>query len=293
MKNFKLKNPTSPRHIVRLKPGQKLELSLSDDNTKFNVLGNFLRTTSWSKPCINGEYVRQFIIEPDYNILQYSHLSTHYLGEIVVGTNTVLMVYLESTNDSNVVSVINPFNDSIRIRPYNVIELIYASECQFNITWVWDNKEDVDLVEIDYKTSQFHLPVTKANEHYVAHYRDVFAHKEMIHHFWFRLDRGLLTLMQKNSQKDLYIGRICIEGNNGKADIDDFFVDIYCDILPKWRNKTIDAMAGQSFKISETNFCDTHRVDKHSFRKSSKIDFEFMDVKSIFEGCRIIEVKVD
>jgi hypothetical protein len=282
MKNLKLKNPTSPRHLVRLHAKQKLELVTSDENAPV-VTGPFLRTVSSS---INDKKEHVFIVEPTESILQYVDLSTHYLGEIIVGTNTIVMVYLEPKTKNNVVSIINPFNDSIRIRPFNIVEFIYASEYQNNIVWSWELKEDIDLVEIEYKTSQFDLPVTETNQHYVAHYRDVFSEKIMVHHFWFKLDRGLLTAMQQKPQKDVYVGRLAIEGANATQDYDDCFVDIYCDLIPKWRTNTVDFMVGkQVFNTAQSG-------KRRSFIQSMKVDFELLDTKSAFAGCKIMEPQV-
>lgn len=270
MKTLKLKDPTSPRHLVRLHVKQKLELVITDINVVVNTTG-FLE----SKYVVNDKNERVFTIYPFESMLKYAPLSTHYLGEITAG-NTLIMVYLEPSVKSNVITVINPFNDSIRIRPYNLVEFIYSNaNAQKDIHWTWELKQDIDLVEIEYKISEYDKPSIFPT------YRDLYENSIIQHHFLFKLDRGLLTAMQQIPEKDVYIGRLAVVSDEYD---DDSFVDIYCDLLPKWRTKTVDFMIGRQVVDR------THSSTNRCFLKSMKIDFELIDTKSIFAGCNTIEV---
>jgi len=289
MKPFKLKDPTAERHLVRLNPKQQLELVLSDIQP-INVSGAFLKIVSTE----TTDKERVFVIEPTKDILEWSHLSTHFLGEVIIGTKTSLVVYLQDSTTvqerKNVVTVINPFNDSIRIRPFNVVEFIYCSDYDKKLIWTWELKEDIDIEEISYKKSYGGvIPKVVTNDLCYPHPRDIFQVDAAIHHFWFKLGRGLLTAMQEKPQKDLYIGRLAIEGSDKCDDYDDSYVDIYCDLHPKWRMKTIDFMTGNLTPVIVES---RHRGERR-LPKTMQVDFELIQTKSMYAGCKTIEVKVD
>lgn len=296
MKHFKIKNPNSKRQIVRLAPKQKLQLSLSDPNTKVNVVGSFLKNSGIG--VTKGE--RQFIIEPTTDILPYSHLSTHFLGEVIVGVDKSLLVYLEDQDSvrRNVISAVNPFNEELRIRPYEIVEFIYCSDYDNDMGWIWetnicpDTHTGIDLEEIHYSKSISGQDKEETNDLCYAHSRDIFQNGLVIHHFWFRLGKGLIQALEKTCKKDVFVGKLSVEGFDKKQDSSDScFMDIYCDLLPKYRRQAVDML---TTPLTQQTVATPPRItSRKSWMKQMRVIINRLPTKSMEEGCKIINFKVN
>jgi len=289
MKDYRINYPKGERQVVRLLPGQKLIITTERKN-RVHVTGQFLKVTH--SPDRGGDPV--YTIVPTEDIVPFSHLSTHYLGEVLIGIKFSILVYLEGNNDRTpelcrkVITLVNPMQDSMRIRPYEIIEFIYCSEYDRDIAWVWDKNKTVlqdsgiELDEIGYgiSYSQYDRALNKSIEFCSPNSRNLFSAGVQIHHFWFRLGAGLLIALSVNPKKDVYLGKLIIQGNSEKGNFDECSVDVYCDLLPKYRLKTLDTSM-----ISRP--VASHACSK--FPRIFDIVISKFSTKSMEAGCKIVD----
>lgn len=325
MKSLRIKDPKTKRYVANLMPKQKLELTISDPSVKVVYSGMLLENTSNYN---NTNNERVMVMEPAQSILKHSYLSNHYLGEITVGTEYSILVYLQSSLlNKKTISIINPYAETLRIKPYNIIEFIYCSEYDKDISWSWTyptQGTDIDIIELDYKKTISGSTKPKIyDDFYYAHPREIFDDNSTIHHFFFKLGDGLTKEIHENPAKNVEIGRLAVEGFKDEKQ-DECYVDIYCDLLPKWESEK----KSKSKKLSTSYHTDydseSRRYDDYneriysynrdvdytysdyyynnkgknyysnnhrSFPQCAKVNFSIIPVEDIYDGCKIIGIE--
>lgn len=289
MKNVLIKDPTSHRVLVRLRPKQKLQLVCSDPSVRVNVSGLFLSTKSIG---VTKEQFRELIIEPTKDILPSSTVATHYLGEVIIGTQASLLVYMEDSksNCKDVVAVVNPFNDSIRIRPYQIVEYLFCSETDKKITWTWRPQVNIDLAEIYAATSVSGKKTrSRCDALFMPNSRDIFEDGTKVHHFWFYLSSEVLEAVVSNAGKNTYLGRLWVVGQDGSA-VDETFVDLYGDLASKYLHQTREHHSW----LNGINFRqDVHRsYDHDDLPKLMSVDIKRIKSVPFGIGCKTMELKI-
>lgn len=315
MKSLKIKDPKTKRYVANLLPKQKLELIITDPNTSVTCSGMLLEKTS---VYTNDKNQTVMVIEPVQNILKHSYLSNHYLGEVLIGTEYSLLIYLQSTLlNKKTITIINPFQECLRIKPYNIIEFMYCSEYDKDISWSWTYPSkgvSIDITELCYKKTITGCNSTKKyDDCYYAHPRELFVENSTVHHFWFKLSTGLLTEIQNNPSKNVEIGRLAVEGFNEHKEQDECFVDIYCDLLPKWtsekkvKNKVIKSYHSDesrydvddtyneriySYKYDWSGYYNNKNHSNHrSLPQCATVNFSIISSDDIYEGCKTLDAK--
>lgn len=316
MKAYKIPNPNVKRQLVRLTDEQDLRISVPKD-VYVNSKCTYLRETSNT---IVGSNLN-LTLTPVDGIAKFSNLTTHCLGEIFIGDYASIIVLLQGKKcaNKNNVTLINPFAESVRVRPYDVIEVMYCSDCDSKLRWFWEPTDvDIDVVEIAYRKSVAGREPLYSNsgESYYPHPRNIFPEGKTIHHYWFRPERGLLSALDQYSDRGVYVGKLSIEGKHPTTgDVEEANVDIYCDLLSKWKTKTLEAqrkIAAASSKTScynnkswqynlnndNTTTTTTTKgkggVVTYITNKQHTVDLEVVESDCLYEDCnKIYVVEVD
>lgn len=244
MKNARVQNPVKLSHTAYLHPGQNLEIDLDPQYRKevgcdVRVIGQFLNP----KVTLDGD---MFIVEAVKDVIQYAHLSAHYLGEVLVNKNASVAVYLrdEASPRCGITTVINPSGDMVKCYPFTFLEVIYAGEYDRSLHWIWEQQKgyDIEIEEVAYRKSVVgQVPIGNPQDDlFYAHPRSLFSKGTVLHHFWFRLSSGLLKALEETSEKNAHIGRLIIEGIDEAYRSEDSYLDVQCDLVAKHKDKTLE-----------------------------------------------------
>lgn len=222
---FNVIDPSSMQHMVRISPGQTIRLSLDEQvypNPKVESSGGVLFVSGPSKRGNRNEYT---IWQIPYTT-EWADYSSAFLGEIHIDSDhhsARLECHLEGleVEKRHHLSIINPDCVDIRIKPYNVLEVIVYDktfEDKDEWGWEWSPLYDLDIEQIGY--SYISLNTWKAMceiadgddpSHPYARLPRASAYENSQcrqHHFWFRFDKSILKFVDGLSEAtkvgDLY-----------------------------------------------------------------------------------------
>lgn len=132
-----VRNPVSKHHIVRLLPGQRLDLVFTKPEFQacsVNISGDFLRLD-------DIEQVRNGWTASISQLVNFSPVDASlFLGEVNVfdenGIVATLCVVTDSPN-TDYFRAIDPTNNHFRLEPHQVLDVLFYSD-SFNEEWVCD-----------------------------------------------------------------------------------------------------------------------------------------------------------
>lgn len=266
-----IKNPTSMQHIVRMKPGQLVTLTI--DRQIYDDCDLF----------VNGEYISYYksrdinsnhftLVHKDIT-KDWAKRSTTFLGEVVLVNGTYgemengeviakLMMFLELTDKDAVpiVSVINPVENDVRVWPGELLEVVLFEESWPNDiywNWKWSPAMDIcvdllkkDSLEIRDAIDWNYLDETACYiyEMYPRIARPRRNHNHTQYHFWFRFDKKIIDLMSVqtgvcNLGDFLFLGTPTLKRSSESYQ---FKLNVHCNLV---EDKKIDVI--KSFLIPD------------------------------------------
>ncbi len=218
-KPVRVHNPTGACHSVFLEPGQRFEVLFSRDNKIYEDLSIVIKS-----PYIIHERADAFLegklfrFCQRYDLKEWSKVSTTFLGEILVrGSNNFeskICVFMRASNacKENIVTVVNPDNHTIKIQPYQIIEVVCYNSC-YGLPLYWDCDEEFCDPRLEKLGHTFINPniydpmsaVRGPNDAFFVYPRINQDRKMEFYqyHFWFRC-RGDIADIMKNLQPGFY-----------------------------------------------------------------------------------------
>lgn len=213
----RVKNPTSIQHMVWIQPGQVLLLQLDEKmypnvrvdttpNDVIDILSNDKDDEKYVYFFAANEYVW------DWGNYSQSHLGDIWIDSDDVSARLVLMQSSLRPEKSNFVTTVNPDCADLRIRPYDVLEVVLYDTSFRELdewTWEWDAKCNVDmeLIGADYTnmnmlryTMQHPDSSRDPSNPYAKCMRgnsDVNPWCRQ-HHFWFRFDKKVTHAVESD-----------------------------------------------------------------------------------------------
>jgi hypothetical protein len=146
----RVKDPTSNSHAVFVVQNQKFEVFLSNDSfydeTHVKHTGDFL-VMEGVRPANGG---RIYTFAQTGKTADWHRVSTTFLGEVLLSNpkakfSARLCVFLKSKNPykTNVITVINPTNQTVKLQPYQVLEVVLFNPV-YGLPLYWEADTTVD-----------------------------------------------------------------------------------------------------------------------------------------------------
>lgn len=237
---IRIKNPDTPCRVVRLQQGQQIEL-LFDYEPKLSLYSDYLRivkTDNYTDKSI--WYIKQTENTQGSNLC-----STFYLGEISSSKGS-LLVYLDTEDPSkrDIITIVNPGYDTVRLKPYQVLEVVcYHPDFVNNDDhWVWEWAADsnirMDQLGYDFAVP-FYFDSFTQDSLYSVIPRVIGDFRCVQHHFWFRFDQSILEVLSRDQMgKAKYVGKLAFRGYPSPKD--DCYVESVIDVLVDGNKKHIN-----------------------------------------------------
>ncbi len=265
VKDVVVKNPTSMQHVVPVKYGQSIKLYLNKEsyiNPQVIATG-YLRILEMLEDSQHIEYT--IILKAEY---VWSFYSSCFLGEVWIQCNdnqnsslSKLCVILQcSTNEKRqVLTTVNPEFYDIRMKPYNILEVIVYDpnfSDMDNWTYIWEKKVDLALMELgddEFRILNYPLnlkqPEGDCGELFSKLRRcDEPTLRAKQHHFWFRLSKQIIDLM--GERRIMHVGDLVITGHSwndfnhwqkGTPDLTrEYRAAIHVDLSRKYMNEYLE-----------------------------------------------------
>jgi len=304
---LRIEDPKEERTVVTLCPGDRLHLVISDQQSKVAVQGSFLSTT-----CIGTDgSKRTYVIEPTADIVAFQYLSVHFLGEIVIGTENPICVLVKlfdyQTKRPNIITVVNPFNESIRIQPYEMIEFMYCSDHDKDVRWEWSpapnpkfKRSAIELDEVGCGISVSSVTYAEdSTDTFYPHHRGLFTKESRVFHFWFRLGKGIIEALDNFTiGMDDYLGRLFVRSGGGAGHFDEYHLDVYCDYVTRGEEfdfgkiTTCRLQTLKTLTIPKMTSFDHGAITKKAFPKKMKVNIKKMNTHSLEKGCNVVACEV-
>lgn len=313
-----IKNPTSLQHLVLLQPGQTLIVHLDSENypnAKMQISTSYLKLL----PCEGNKQERQFIVIQDERIALWGSYSSCFLGDIWIDSDKIkakLVVMLVCVNPvrSNVITAINPDCIDIRVKPFNIFEIIlYNPQFKYTGEWTWDWSGKLELgINIEQIGYNF------LNSHEEESYSQMYARLWRIekiedsycrqHHFWFRFDESIFPHL--NADIGLkYVGDLRFFGwpdrHHAQHDFSgnsmtEYLVSFWVDLRKRYWDETQSTLTvikhdealvvGRPSLTAAYNYGYFKKFQQRSFGpKQRKVEFELLNFQSLEEGCVTID----
>jgi hypothetical protein len=324
-------NPSSMHHVVWLHPGQALVIQLSEEvygsnQPKLELTNNNLKVACVEK--VDKKY--QWLIIQEEKIIEWGDYSSCYLTDIWIESEKtcgriVVMLSCVNKNKDNFITVINPDCVDIRIRPYDVIEVILYNESfkdQDEWMWEWLPLLDVDVDQIGYDYFNIHMwnkyyldsTGEEPNHPYACLARTCSQKNAWCrqHHFWFRFDKSVLDLMRKE-QGVKHVGNFKFFGWEDRHRKSEGFscehlLSVHLNLKEKYRLAVLHTLTIPKFgdklprptAMKSTSSVSAVRtaVMHHLKRKRQHVSIwpmvqevviEPLNVRTLDEGCRTID----
>lgn len=200
-----IKDPTSPFHLVRLRPYQDLKVCLkSSAGTDVLAMSEYFYQSSDCRN-IKGTGSRELVFtqKRDVAIDEWARLTPFYLGEVIVDNGSSyssLHVITEdpNTHKNDIVAVVNPKGNGLKVEPHQIIEVIlYRIRDNYNENeWEYQFEPAKDGIGLNYECIRDDVLYPSVNYNTSAELDESVCvvyprapntvHNEF--HFWFRLD---------------------------------------------------------------------------------------------------------
>lgn len=257
---LQVKWPNSDFQVLRLHRNQHIELMFDTDKPvpKIWIFGKHLELDN---SCIyQFKKVIKTVITRNY--FGTNRASTYFLGEIEI-EGRKLIVYLESDIASKVdfVTVLNPFAETIRIKPHQILEVVLCVEPSNAWDWAWipDTTNEkvhktVSLEEIGYRfvstTNMKWNQMEPSDPYYVFDRRPTNQITYVQQHWWFRFDKSLLGLLEADSVgRNSKVGYLMF---SNKSNEEHYFIDILADLEKKYVQPFVNTLTLSKYKLGVT-----------------------------------------
>jgi hypothetical protein len=288
-KPVNLTDPDSPCQIVGLQTYQTLRLRLTrehyDAPPHVSIMSKFVSM----KTILHEEkYIEYEIVQTPFAIGRNA-CSTFFLGEVRVNDNNLI---LYQNNDTlpykNTITVVEPTFESIRIKPFQYLEVVLMTNGMpnFNDKWNWywtPGNVSCGMEEIGYR---FVYGAYLENDGNVeCHPYNMIKHSEddqpccMQHHFWFRCEREVISLLG-TSQRGVYLGRLLFRQGNRATPC---MMNVYIDL-----NKRYQAETEESMKAVQTRLLAMPQKPQFAGPVCRSISLHELEFASLDEGCRTV-----
>lgn len=212
-KPFKVANPISTQHVVRVCPNQIIQLRLDDLYFEDHVI-SFSNVNLFIDKTEHGPSYCVYHIAHSKEVCKWADYSNVALGDICIDSaknHSKISVILDTSHKSKMgfMTCVNPDSCDIRILPGDILEVILFDDTYGkNAEWFWEYSSEldawVDLIgssrlfltdwKKDLKTSLEDYPESP----YARYPRtEPTANKDFFQqHFWFRYCKSLLKLIE-------------------------------------------------------------------------------------------------
>jgi hypothetical protein len=278
-------DPDARCQIVGLHPAQNVKLRLTKQR--------------WAHPTVHAhsKYLQCRMSEDskyiDYDIEQTplaqgkNSCSTFFLGQVQVGRDSSLILYQnnDTTPYKNTITVVSPMYESVRIKPFQFLEVVLVTDGMptFENKWDWrwiPGKDHVGMEEIGYR---FIYSAYLQNNNVECYPFNMMEHSQdgnaMQHHFWFRCEREVLSLLP-NCERGLYLGQLNFRRRQVAGDA---CVNVYIDVHQRYKEETEQAMRDVQYRMVAM----PQRPQFHGpvCRSISLHEIEF---KNLDDGCKTV-----
>jgi hypothetical protein len=204
-----VKNPTSIQHIVWLQPGQVLVIRLKKENypnPKVDLSNDFMEMLCFQETSDEFQYmVIQSDSTQEWAMYSSTHLCDIWIDSDNVCARLVIMQACHTPEKSDFVTTVNPDCSDLRLKPYNVLEVVLYDE-EFREhdewTWTWDAKCNIDVEMIGYQhvninmwTRYYEFSGAEPPAYpYARCVRTKAQHNPWCrqHHYWFRFNQKMM-----------------------------------------------------------------------------------------------------
>ena len=293
-KPLKIKNPNSNQYLARLKQGQNIEIELDKNLFPDAVLET---TCDFLKIAKNNKSL-SFTVSQDLNIQDWLCHSCLFLGEIIIKSsfsNSNIIVIAESSNayKSNTISVVNPLLSNIRIFPGDVLEIVlFDQSLEINEQdWSFEFRQKTEG-GVDFLGESF-VKLDEENPHCLNYEYCKFPRTNLKtnkygqpllqKHMWFRFDKKMMSLLNKNDKNCHYIGDFKFVGKNPNST---FSLSVFSVLNKKYKMKLLNTLLLPKFveNNNQLNFDDK----KYFYIK--EVNFTSILFDDLFEGCRTVDI---
>lgn len=303
-----VKNPSSMQHLVRIQSGQTLVLSLDDafyEQVEVEVSSEMIYEHSVRRNQNCSEY--RFLMSPD--VKRWCEYSSAFLGEIWIGGRSSiakLAVIVEAIDPQkrNVITAINPTCYDIRLKPYNILELVvYDQNFSFQDQWVCEWKPSVSSIKVeqlDYSQLWLFSDPTIMEPDCAA---ERFARCPRVlpksgtafkqHHFWYRFTDSILE--QLTFERLVHVGDFIIHGLSNRYDLNTdntrYNASIYTDLKKKYKSKVAQTLKSPSVdrvRVVSNNFGPTKFNLKPLLPKVMDVDIKVINYSGLDDGCQVV-----
>ncbi len=234
---YRVKNPQSAQHVVRLRRGQSLNVILDKklfgDAKVYNNCPGLVIDSFQERP---GDFIYTYAQEPA--VQRWAEYSSSMLGEIWIDTKTnvsrlVIMLESDTAQKRHHVTVVNPDCYEVRLRPGDILETVLF-EKSFDICDGWDYEwipeyrlgvELLGIRSIRFATTRQPWEngfLAEPPEHpYACHPRIVTPIEDLNpccqqHHYWFRFGPSLMMILKDSKPGVQNVGKFRFHGYSNR-----------------------------------------------------------------------------
>jgi hypothetical protein len=296
-----INNPKSLQHLVRLQPGQNIQLCLDNSmykNHRVQFSGDFVTINESSKNIDSNTY---YCISQNEVVQSWAEYSSVFLGEVWIDSDSSsakLIIVLESTSKikSNFLTIINPYFADIRTTPGDILEVVLFDLDAKKNSWSWSFHSELnceieligsaDLVftrnNISYEIPE--LPYAKiprtnsSNDKFVVQ-----------HHMWFRFTKQLISLLERANGVHK-LGELQFVSQSHDSDASDeieFNFNIFSNLDKKFKMNVLQNILLP--KLGDFQFDSNHKdyrmLDQKEAIIKNEVNIELINSSFLEEGC--------
>jgi hypothetical protein len=282
-------DPDTHCQVVGLQPGQPLRLRLTKKryiSKDFQLDSQFL---FFSRMDRDEQYVEYEIMQTDDTIGKNA-LSTFFLGEVRLGDKNLILYQNNNIAPyKNTITTFCPKYDSISIKPYQYIEVVLLSQgmpvFEDKFEWSWESGRDgIQLSEVGYR---FIYSSYLQNNNVECHPFNMIVHAKgpnvMQHHYWFRCEREVLSLLD-HAERGVYLGQLVFkQGSSQPISI----VNVFIDLHHRYKTET-----EQALKSVYTKSAIPYKPFYHG-PVCRSISLQEIEFNNLYDGCKTVGGKED
>lgn len=241
-----LHDPESLCHVVRLHPGQDLILQVPSGKD-ITVNGELLLSSVET-----NNRIKKYRIIQRSNIFHWALYSTSFLGEVEMyeedklTAKVIVMMECSTPSKKNIISVFNPDDCKLKVKPFNVLEVIVHSlkrDTEWLLDWVPSQSFEGSYIEV---IGYDEMIEGVSDDSDVVDYLysrcpklNLESGRKKQSHYWVRFDCTVLALLERQNGT-IYAGKILVYDRSKEADC--FSLSLVVDCKPKYKNLTRKAL---------------------------------------------------
>lgn len=254
---IQINNPKSQHHLVRLQPGQDVQLCLNKSifkNHRIQVSDDFIDVHQ--SPGNFESKFYYYISQNDITKYWCDH-SCVFLGEVWIDSDSVsskLIIVLESTNNfkANFLTVVNPYFADVRITPGDILEVVLFDIDDKKRHWSWsfdgENNFDVEMIgasELVFDRNNVSYEVADLPYSKIPRTSTTKGHTVVQHHMWFRFSRQLMASLS-DSNTVHRLGELKFLGQDTKDEKcqneSEFSFNIFASLNDKYKMRILHSL---------------------------------------------------